>query len=52
MPVDVGEDRRDAATLRGPVFRVPYLPVSVQYAGFQPLANEVEEGPIIDPQAE
>jgi len=43
---------RNDAALRGAGHRVQDLPVGVQDARFEPFTDEVEKGPVVDPQAQ
>ena len=50
MQVDVGQHRGDNPSLWAAGYRVHYLPVDVQNAGFEPFPDKIEKGPVVDPQ--
>ena len=52
VQVDVRQDWRDDAPLRGPGVGVNDLAVRVQDAGFEPFSNQVEEGAVVNPLPE
>ena len=49
MPIPIGENRGDDASLGTPRFRLDHPAIRFQDAGFQPSSDQAEKGTVVDP---